>query len=82
MADETPLQMLHEPERRAQTKSYMWLFRSGEDGAQPVIIYRYSPTRAGDYTAGFLDGFRGYLIDVIPKWKQLYYTQSAVQGVK
>lgn len=32
MADETPLQVLHEPERRAQTKSYMWLFRSGEDG--------------------------------------------------
>ena len=23
MADETPLQVLHEPERRAQTKSYM-----------------------------------------------------------
>ena len=34
MADETPLQVLHEPERRAQTKSYMWLFRSGEDGGR------------------------------------------------
>lgn len=38
MADETPLQVLQEPERRAQTKSYMWLFRSGEDGEAPVII--------------------------------------------
>ena len=32
LADETPVQVLHEPERRAQTESYMRLFRSGEDG--------------------------------------------------
>ena len=38
----------HEPERRAQTKSYMWLFRSGEDGGIPIILYKYSETRAGD----------------------------------
>lgn len=38
MADETPLQVLHEPGRRAQTKSYMWLFRSGEDGSPPIIL--------------------------------------------
>ena len=37
MADETPVQVLHEPERRAQTKSYMWLFRSGEDDGVPII---------------------------------------------
>jgi len=62
MADETPLQVQHEPERRAQTQSYMWLFRSGEDGEVPVIIYRYSPTRAGDNAAEFLEGFHGYLM--------------------
>lgn len=45
MADETPLQVLHEPERRAQTKSYMWLYRSGEDGEVPIVIYQYSETR-------------------------------------
>ena len=38
MADETPLQVLHEPGRRAQSKSYMWLFRSGEDGGVPIIL--------------------------------------------
>ena len=47
MADETPLQVLHESGRRAQTKSYMWLFRSGEDGGFPIILYKYSETRAG-----------------------------------
>ena len=108
MADETPVQVLHEPERRAQTKSYMWLFRSGEDGDHPIVIYKYSETRAGDTAADFLNGFQGYLmcdgysgynkvsaakrlacwahirrylIDAIPKGKQLDYTQPSVQGV-
>ena len=62
MADETPLQVLQEPGRRAQTKSYMWLFRSGEDGEAPVIIFKYSETRAGDTAVEFLQGFRGYLM--------------------
>ena len=62
MADETPLQVLHEPERRAQTKSYMWLFRSGEDGGPPIILYKYSETRAGDNAVDFLHGFKGYLM--------------------
>ena len=62
MADETPVQVLHEPQRRAQTKSYMWLFRSGEDGGPPIIIYKYSETRAGDNAVDFLQGFKGYLM--------------------
>ena len=62
MADETLLQVLHEPGRRAQTKSYMWLFRSGEDGGQPIILYKYSETRAGDNAVDFLHGFKGYLM--------------------
>ena len=62
MADETSLQVLQEPGRRAQTKSYMWLFRSGEDGKAPVIIFKYSETRAGDTAVEFLQGFRGYLM--------------------
>ena len=108
MADETPLQVLHEEGRRAQTKSYMWLFRSGEDGDVPIILYKYSPTRAGDNAVEFLQGFDGYLMcdgysgynkvsnakrtacwahirryltDVIPKGKQLDYTQPSVQGM-
>ena len=62
MADETPVQVLHEEGRRPQTKSYMWLFRSGEDGTTPIILYKYSPTRAGDTAVNFLDGFKGYLM--------------------
>ena len=62
MADETPLQVLHESGRRAQTKSYIWLFRSGEDGGFPIILYKYSETRAGNNAVEFLEGFKGYLM--------------------
>ena len=62
MADETPLQVLYEPERRAQTKSYMWLFRSGEDVGPPIILYKYLETRTGDNAVDFLHGFKGYLM--------------------
>ena len=46
MADETQVQVLKEEGRRAQTQSFMWLFRSGEDGLPEIILYGYSPTRA------------------------------------
>lgn len=61
MADETPVQVLNEPGRRAQTKSYMWVYRTGEDGLPPIILYGYSETRAGDNAKNFLNGFKGYL---------------------
>lgn len=56
MADETPIQVLKEPERRPQSKSYVWLMRSGEDRLPPIILYHYTETRAGGNAAGFLDG--------------------------
>lgn len=61
MADETPVQVLKEPGRRAESKSYMWVYRTGEDGLPPVILYDYSETRAGENANYFLKGFEGYL---------------------
>ncbi len=61
MADETVVQILHEPERKAQTDSRMWLFRSGEDGRAPIILYKYTQTRAKFHAESFLKGFEGYL---------------------
>ena len=71
MADETPIQVLKEPDRRPQSKSYVWLVRSGEDGEVPIILYNYAPTRAGKHAEDFLkdiedgyylmvDGYKGY----------------------
>ena len=39
-ADETQLQVLKEPGRSAQSKSYMWIYRSGRDGP-PIVCYEY-----------------------------------------
>lgn len=61
MADETRVQVLKEPEREPQTQSFMWVFRSGEDGLPTIILYGYSPTRNGDHAARFLEGYHGYL---------------------
>ena len=61
MADETRVQVLKEEGRRAQTQSFMWLFRSGEDGLPAIILYGYSPTRSGSHAKEFLEGYHGYL---------------------
>lgn len=56
MADETPIQVLKEADRRPQSKSYVWLVRTGEDDDVPIILYNYTSTRAGIHAAKFLDG--------------------------
>lgn len=62
MADETRIQVLNEPERNPETDSFMWLFRSGEDGLPPIILYHYTETRARYNAVDFLEGFSdGYL---------------------
>jgi transposase len=60
-ADETELQVLHEPGRKARTKSYMWLYRTGKYAEHPIILYEYQPGRGNCYPASFLKGFNGYL---------------------
>lgn len=59
-ADETEVQVLKEPGREPQRKSYMWLFRSGPHDA-PNCIFEYHPTRSGKVARDFLAGWSGYL---------------------
>lgn len=59
--DETPVQVLKENGKKPQTKSYMWLYRTGDDGSPPVILYDYQPSRNGDNAAGYLQTFKGYV---------------------
>lgn len=59
-ADETTLQVLHEPGRAAQTNSYIWLYRSGRDGPA-IVLYDYQETRSKEHPKKFLAGFKGYL---------------------
>jgi transposase len=59
-ADETGLQVLHEPGRPATSESYMWLYRTGRDGPH-VVLFEYQTTRARKHPQKFLQGFKGYL---------------------
>ena len=62
MADETRIQVLKEHEKNPKTDSFMWLFRSGENGLPPIVLYHYTETRARYNAVDFLDGFSdGYL---------------------
>lgn len=62
MTDETRIQVLKETGRNPETDSYMWLFRSGENGLPPIILYWYTQTRAKYNAETFLSGFQGYLV--------------------
>ena len=60
MADETRVQVLNEPERNPETGSWMWLFRSGEDGLPPILLYHYRDKGKVPCSI-FPAGVRGYL---------------------
>ena len=60
-ADETVCQVLHEKDKAAASKSYMWIYLSGNDGLAPIILYEYQPGRQGEYAKNFLEGFTGIL---------------------
>ena len=60
-ADETTLQVLHEPGKTAQSKSYMWLYRTGGDTDRPIVLYEYQSGRGACHPQTFLAGFKGYL---------------------
>ena len=60
-ADETTLQVLHEPGKAPQSDSYMWLYRTSGDTDKPIVLYEYQPGRGADHPKAFLKGFKGYL---------------------
>ena len=59
-ADETPVQVLKEPNREAERKSRMWLFCAAECDV-PIYIYQYDETRSKRVAQDFLRGWSGVL---------------------
>ncbi len=59
-ADETTVQVLKEPNRRAQSKSYMWCFLGGPSDKR-AVIYQYHSTREADVANQFFAGYTGGL---------------------
>lgn len=60
-ADETTLQVLHEPNRTPQQKSYMWLFRTGKYAEHPAVVYEYHETRKAEHPKTFFKDYKGYV---------------------
>ena len=65
--DETRVQVLKEPDRKAQNQSYMWIMGSFKE--QRAVIFHYSPTRnqtvpltllSSSTQAIMVDGYEGY----------------------
>ena len=60
-ADETVIQVLKEPGKPPQSDSRMWLYRTGDDGGPPIVLYEYQPDRKAKRPKEFLEGFKGFL---------------------
>lgn len=60
-ADETVLQVLKEPGKKAQSKSYMWLYRTSGEAKHQIVLYDYQPDRRYIHPERFLKNFKGFL---------------------
>jgi len=70
--DETTVQVLKEDGKTAQSKSYMWVYRSAEESAEPVVLFEYQPGRGQQYPQAFLKGYVGTLMtDGYSAWRTL-----------
>jgi len=59
--DETPLQVLNEPGKTAQSKSYMWVISTAQY-LQPAVLFQYSASRGAETPAMLLADFKGALM--------------------
>lgn len=59
--DETPLQVLNEPGKTAQSKSYMWV-TAAMQSSTTIILYHYSASRSGETALHLLADFNGALM--------------------
>jgi hypothetical protein len=58
--DEAPVQVLNEPGKAAESKSYMWVWRTG-DVDRPIVLFDYDTRRSGDVVTLLLGDYQGYL---------------------
>jgi transposase len=59
-ADETPIQVMNEPNRKNTSKSYMWVYQTGRPDKK-VILFDYRETRQALWPKEILKDFKGYL---------------------
>lgn len=60
-ADETTIQVLKEPGKKPDSKSYMWMYRTCGDTDRHIVIFEYQPNRRHEHPKEFLKEFCGFL---------------------
>ena len=55
--DESPIQVLKEPGKKAQAKSYMWVQRAGDN-----IIFNYHPNRSAEIIEKLFENYSGAIM--------------------
>ncbi|MFK4754845.1 IS66 family transposase, partial [Oceanobacter antarcticus] len=58
--DETRVQVLKEPDKTAESLSYMWVRKTG-DREHPIILFDYASRRRTDVARSLLGDYQGYL---------------------
>jgi transposase len=78
--DETPLQVLHEPNRPAESKSYMWVRVGSKGDGRRIVLYNYSPHRSSEVAESLLKGYKGALqtdgysgYNSVSAWKGIWH---------
>ena len=61
-ADETVVQVLHEPGRSAKTQSRMWVYCTPACSGRYLVLYDYCQTRGGKNAVDFLGDYSGYVV--------------------
>ncbi|MCH4891426.1 IS66 family transposase [Acidaminobacter sp. JC074] len=75
-ADETTVEVSKDG-RKAGSKSYMWVYRTGKlYGEKPIILYDYQKTRKAEHPREFLKGYSGILVT---DGYQVYHTMAKNQ---
>ncbi|MCK5881437.1 MAG: IS66 family transposase [Sinobacterium sp.] len=70
--DETPVQVLNEPNKTAQSKSYMWVMNSVKSSSESAVLFHYSASRSGQIPVQILEGFSGALmVDGYPGYQRV-----------
>ncbi len=59
--DETGVQVLNEPGKKATSGSYMWVCTGGDHIGNPIRLFHYAPSRSGQIPIELLEGFQGTL---------------------
>lgn len=79
-ADETPVQVLKEKNRKASQKSFMWVFTGGAPDKR-CYLYHYAQCRAASVPYYILENFQGYLhSDGYSAYQALFVTKP-IKGV-